>query len=148
MTVAAMARDAVAFIRAMGFDQVDLLGFSLGGFVAQEIALTEPALVRRLILTGTGPAGGKGIDRVTGLWRDCRRRFGAAGANGAGPFLFGGFCIADAMYAPVCTRFRTYQPRLSRVAQTYCDAMLADSDFLAWEAQAKADPPIDPMLPG
>ena len=67
MTVAAMARDAVAFIRAMEFDQVDLLGFSLGGFVAQEIALTEPALVRRLILTGTGPAGGKGIDRVTGL---------------------------------------------------------------------------------
>ena len=66
-TVAEMARDAVAFIRAMGFDQVDLLGFSLGGFVAQEIALTEPALVRRLILTGTGPAGGEGIDLVTGL---------------------------------------------------------------------------------
>jgi len=66
-TVGEMARDAAFFIRAMGFDQVDLLGFSLGGFVAQEIALTEPALVRRLILTGTGPAGGEGIDRVTGL---------------------------------------------------------------------------------
>lgn len=66
-TVAAMARDAVAFIRAMGFGEVDLLGFSLGGFVAQEIALAEPALVRRLILTGTGPAGGQGIDQVTGL---------------------------------------------------------------------------------
>ena len=66
-TVAEMARDVVAFIRAMGFEKVDLLGFSLGGFVAQEIALTEPALVRRLILTGTGPAGGEGIDRVTGL---------------------------------------------------------------------------------
>lgn len=66
-TVAAMARDAIAFIRAMGFDLVDLLGFSLGGFVAQEIALTEPALVRRLILTGTGPAGGQGIEKVTGL---------------------------------------------------------------------------------
>jgi pimeloyl-ACP methyl ester carboxylesterase len=66
-SVAAMARDAVAFIRAMGFGTVDLLGFSLGGFVAQEIALTQPSLVRHLILTGTGPAGGKGIDRVTGL---------------------------------------------------------------------------------
>lgn len=66
-TIAAMARDAVAFIRAMGFDSVDLVGFSLGGFVAQEIALTEPSLIRRLILTGTGPAGGSGIDRVTGL---------------------------------------------------------------------------------
>jgi pimeloyl-ACP methyl ester carboxylesterase len=66
-SVAPMARDAVTFVRAMGFDEVDLLGFSLGGFVAQEIALTEPKLVRRLILTGTGPAGGVGIDRVTGL---------------------------------------------------------------------------------
>lgn len=66
-TVAEMARDAIVFIRTMGFDSVDLLGFSLGGFVAQEIALAEPALVRRLILTGTGPAGGEGIDRVTGL---------------------------------------------------------------------------------
>jgi pimeloyl-ACP methyl ester carboxylesterase len=62
-----MARDAVTFVRAMGFEKVDLLGFSLGGFVAQEIVLTEPQLVRRLILTGTGPAGGVGIDKVTGL---------------------------------------------------------------------------------
>lgn len=66
-SVAAMARDAVAFVRAMGFDTADLLGFSLGGFVAQEIALTQPSLVRRMILTGTGPAGGDGIGRVTGL---------------------------------------------------------------------------------
>src|ERR1044072_971404 len=60
-----MARDAVAFIRAMGFDQVDLLGFSLGGGVAQVIALEEPALVRKVILAGTGPAGGGGIENVT-----------------------------------------------------------------------------------
>lgn len=66
-TVAVMARDAVSFIRAMGFHAVDLLGFSLGGFIAQQIALTEPSLVRRMILTGTGPAGGEGIDKVTGL---------------------------------------------------------------------------------
>ena len=66
-TIAAMARDAVAFIRALGFEQVDLFGFSLGGFVAQEIVLTEPKLVRKLILTGTGPAGGEGIDKVTPL---------------------------------------------------------------------------------
>lgn len=65
--IAAMARDAVAFIRAMGFEQVDLLGFSMGGFIAQQIVLDEPKLVRRLILTGTGPAGGVGIDKVTGI---------------------------------------------------------------------------------
>jgi pimeloyl-ACP methyl ester carboxylesterase len=64
-SVATMARDAVAFIRALGYDQVDLLGFSLGGFVAQVIAQEEPQLVRKLILAGTGPAGGEGIDKVT-----------------------------------------------------------------------------------
>ena len=63
-TVSEMASDAIALIRALGFDKVDLLGFSLGGFVAQEIALSAPDLVRRLILTGTGPAGGTGIDKV------------------------------------------------------------------------------------
>ncbi|VWD38174.1 alpha/beta hydrolase [Burkholderia lata] len=64
VTVDEMARDTIALIRAMGFDRVDLLGFSLGGFVAQDVALKAPGLVRKLILTGTGPAGGHGIDRV------------------------------------------------------------------------------------
>jgi pimeloyl-ACP methyl ester carboxylesterase len=64
-SVAAMARDAIAFIRALGYGQVDLLGFSLGGFIAQVIAEQEPQLVRKLILAGTGPAGGAGIDKVT-----------------------------------------------------------------------------------
>ncbi|SDP82545.1 Pimeloyl-ACP methyl ester carboxylesterase [Ralstonia sp. 25mfcol4.1] len=64
VTVDEMARDTIAVIRAMGFDQVNLLGFSLGGFVAQDVALKAPGLVRKLILTGTGPAGGEGIDRV------------------------------------------------------------------------------------
>jgi pimeloyl-ACP methyl ester carboxylesterase len=59
-----MARDAIALIQALGFEQVDLLGFSLGGFVAQDITLKAPGLVRKLILTGTGPAGGKGIEKV------------------------------------------------------------------------------------
>lgn len=66
-TVEAMATDAIAFIRALGFDEVDLLGFSLGGMVAQVIVAREPRLVRRLILAGTGPAGGVGIDKVTGV---------------------------------------------------------------------------------
>lgn len=64
LTVGEMANDAIAVIRALGFEKVDLLGFSLGGFVAQDIALRSPELVRKLILTGTGPAGGKGIDKV------------------------------------------------------------------------------------
>ena len=64
-TIDDMARDAVSFIRALGLDRVDLLGFSMGGMVAQVIAADHPALVRKLILAGTGPAGGVGIDRVT-----------------------------------------------------------------------------------
>src|SRR6266480_6906435 len=64
-TIEEMASDAVTFIRALGFEQVDLFGFSMGGMVAQVIALEEPQLVRRLILAGTGPAGGDGIEKVT-----------------------------------------------------------------------------------
>lgn len=64
LTVGEMAEDGIGFILALGLDKVDLLGFSLGGFVAQDIALKAPERVRRLILTGTGPAGGTGIDRV------------------------------------------------------------------------------------
>ena len=63
-TIDEMSRDTIALIRALGFEKVDLLGFSLGGFVAQDIALKAPDLVRKLILTGTGPAGGEGIKRL------------------------------------------------------------------------------------
>ncbi|WP_280436493.1 alpha/beta fold hydrolase [Nocardia carnea] len=63
-SVEAMAEDAVAFLEALGFDEVDIFSFSLGGMVAQALVLERPDLVRRLILTGTGPAGGKGIDKV------------------------------------------------------------------------------------
>ncbi|MFD5540730.1 alpha/beta fold hydrolase [Streptomyces sp. NPDC127079] len=66
-TIEAMARDAVLFIRALGFDQVDLLGLSMGGFIAQVIAEQEPHLIRKVILAGTGPAGGPGIDKVPAL---------------------------------------------------------------------------------
>ncbi len=66
-TIQAMAKDAVTFIRALGFEYVDLHGFSMGGMIAQVIAQTEPQLVRKLILTGTGPAGGEGIKNVTRL---------------------------------------------------------------------------------
>jgi pimeloyl-ACP methyl ester carboxylesterase len=64
-TIQAMAKDAVAFIRALGLTQVDILGFSLGGGVAQVIAMQEPDLIRRIVLAGTGPAGGGGIDEIT-----------------------------------------------------------------------------------
>ena len=64
-TMADMAANAVAFIKALGLKTVDVLGFSIGGFVAQEITLQAPNLVRRLVLVGTGPRGGQGMATLT-----------------------------------------------------------------------------------
>jgi pimeloyl-ACP methyl ester carboxylesterase len=64
LTVTEMAQDMIAAIKTLCLDHVDLIGFSLGGFVAQPIALTAPRLVRRMILAGTVPGAEIGIDRV------------------------------------------------------------------------------------
>jgi pimeloyl-ACP methyl ester carboxylesterase len=56
-----MAHDAIAFIAALGFSQADILGFSIGSFVAQEIALIRPAMVRRLVLASSVPQGAAGM---------------------------------------------------------------------------------------
>ena len=60
-----MAANAIAFIKALGLNKVDLLGFSIGGMVAQEITLQAPDLVRRLIVDGAGPRGGQGMELIT-----------------------------------------------------------------------------------
>src|SRR5260221_1407278 len=59
-----MGANAIAFIKALGLKQVDILGFSIGGMVAQEITLQSPDLVRRLIVDGTGPRGGQGMELI------------------------------------------------------------------------------------
>jgi pimeloyl-ACP methyl ester carboxylesterase len=64
-SVEEMAANAAAFIRALGLAKVDVLGFSLGGFVAQALTVANPGLVRRLILVGTGPRGGEGMGTLT-----------------------------------------------------------------------------------
>jgi pimeloyl-ACP methyl ester carboxylesterase len=70
-----MGANAVAFIKALGLTKVDVLGFSIGGFVAQEIALQASDLVRRLVLVGTGPRGGEGMATLT---PEAQEIFGAA----------------------------------------------------------------------
>src|SRR5580704_13174219 len=60
-----MGTNAIAFIKALGLRKVDVLGFSIGGFVAQEIAFQAPDLVRRLVLVGSGPRGGEGMANIT-----------------------------------------------------------------------------------
>src|SRR6476469_9566916 len=69
-----MGANSVAFSRALGLNKMDVLGFSIGGMVAQEIALQAPDLVRKLILVGTGPRGGQGMESLT---QAAGRLFGA-----------------------------------------------------------------------
>src|SRR3984893_17693718 len=69
-----MGANAIAFIKALGLKQVDVLGFSIGGMVVQEISLQAPDLTRRLIVGGTGPRGGDGMELIT---QAAGRLFGA-----------------------------------------------------------------------
>jgi pimeloyl-ACP methyl ester carboxylesterase len=73
-TFAQMGANAIAFIKALGVKRVDVLGFSIGGLVAQEITLQAPDLVRKLILVGSGPRGGEGMASLTQV---AKRIFGA-----------------------------------------------------------------------
>jgi glutathione S-transferase len=73
------------------------------------------------------------LERLHALWADLRARHG-------GPFLFGARSIADAMFAPVATRLRTYAVESPAAARTYCDTIFADAAFLEWEGHAKAEP--------
>ncbi|HUQ27767.1 MAG TPA: glutathione S-transferase family protein [Usitatibacter sp.] len=76
---------------------------------------------------GMRPEVQANIDRIEKLWREARTRFGAGG-----PFLFGAFGAADAMFAPVVTRFRTYSVKLSPESMRYCEAVLAAPGVRAW----------------
>lgn len=80
-SVEEMARDSVAFIRALGLRKVDLLGFSLGGFIAQVIAQEQPDLVRKVIIAGSAPAGGEGISNVGAVLQDAVAKAGASGKH-------------------------------------------------------------------
>jgi pimeloyl-ACP methyl ester carboxylesterase len=65
-TIEAMAGDAISFIDALGLNSIDVVAHSMGGLVAQEVALARPDLVRRLVLAGTGPRGGEGVGALPG----------------------------------------------------------------------------------
>jgi glutathione S-transferase len=81
------------------------------------------------------------IERIQRIWSDCRERFGAPG-----PYLFGAFTVADAMYAPVVLRFRTYAVQLSPVAQQYADAVLNLPALREWIEAAKAETEVIPAF--
>jgi glutathione S-transferase len=74
------------------------------------------------------------IDRIVAIWRECLKAYD-------GPYLFGDKpCLADAMYAPVCTRFKTYDVKLDRLCADYCETILTLPDMLEWIEAAKSEP--------
>lgn len=83
---------------------------------------------------GYNPEVARDIARIELLWRDARARFGEGG-----PFLFGEFSAADAMYAPVVMRFQTYHPPLAADTKAYCDAICATAAVTAWSAAARLE---------
>ena len=83
---------------------------------------------------GRTPEVAADIERITAMWNDCRRRHAAGG-----PFLFGRFSIADAMYAPVALRFQTYEVRADAAAGEYMRLLLALPSLREWVAAAHAE---------
>ena len=81
------------------------------------------------------------IQRIEEIWSGCISEFGRnATGKGAGPYLFGAFSIADAMFAPVCWRFETYNVKLANpIAAAYLKTMLTNSSMKAWETLALAE---------
>jgi glutathione S-transferase len=88
---------------------------------------------------GMTPAVRTDIERITSIWRDCRKRFAGAFQKDDG-FLFGAFGAADAMFAPVVTRFRTYGVKLDTDSDAYCNAVLAQPAMKDWIGAAKHEP--------
>ena len=78
---------------------------------------------------------GRDIARIREIWRDARSVYGSTG-----PFLFGDFCAADAMYAPVVSRFSTYCVDVGDIERAYMDAVMAHPAFMAWQSAAIAEP--------
>ena len=104
------------------------------GFPALRAAwpMNARATGRRIALT---PQLERDVDRIVGLWNDCRRRHAADG-----PWLFGDYSLADAMYAPVALRLRTYGADVRGPAGDYLAGVLADPHLGAWLAAAAAEP--------
>ena len=88
---------------------------------------------------GMTPGVRADIERISGLWRDCRKRFAGAFQKDEG-FLFGTFGAADAMYAPVVTRLRTYGAKVDSDSDAYCSAVLAHAAMKDWIDAAKHEP--------
>jgi glutathione S-transferase len=110
--------------------------------VSAEMHAGFDALRQNMVMNIRGRYPGQGrtpecladVERILAIWTECRARFG-----GGGDFLFGRFCIADAMYAPVVLRFQTYGVALEGAARDYAEAVLALPALQEWVADAEAE---------
>ncbi|CAI8872249.1 alpha/beta fold hydrolase [Chryseobacterium sp. IT-36CA2] len=131
-TVQAMADDAVDFIKALNLNKVNIMGFSMGGFIAQRIVLTNPALINKVILTGTGPQGAIGLSNLPNIIA------GTAGLSPEAAFLKFGFTESAQSTAEGKASFARVQLRMVDRDLPLNDAA-SNSQFTAVLSWAQAD---------
>ncbi|RXM41289.1 alpha/beta hydrolase [Chryseobacterium sp. CH21] len=131
-TVQAMADDAVDFIKALNLNQVNIMGFSMGGFIAQRIVLTNPSLINKVILTGTGPQGAIGLSNLPNIIA------GTAGLSPEASFLKFGFTESAQSIAEGKASFARVQLRTADRDLPLNDAA-SNSQFTAVLSWAQAD---------
>jgi glutathione S-transferase len=98
-----------------------------------------PMNIRRPVSRRTLEGAASDVSRIDVIWNECRKKFG-----GDGPFLYGAFCAADAMYAPVVWRFHTYAVEVSTTARAYVDAVMALPASQEWREAARREPWVLP----
>lgn len=110
-----------------------------GGFAA--FRRDCPFNIRRAVKRHVPSADGtKAAERIDAIWQECRARFGQSTEGGGGPFLFGKFSAADAMYAPVVNRFHIYDVPRSAASEAYMAAIMALPAWAEWAEAARSEP--------
>lgn len=131
-TVQAMADDAIDFIKALNLTKVNIMGFSMGGFVAQRVVLTQPTLINKVILTGTGPKGAIGLSNLPNIIA------GTAGLSAEESFLKFGFTQSAASIAAGKASYARIQLRTTDRDLPLSDAT-SNSQFTAVLSWAQPD---------
>lgn len=131
-TVQAMADDAIDFIKALNLNKVNIMGFSMGGFVAQRVVLTQPNLINKVILTGTGPKGAIGLSNLPNIIA------GTAGLSAEESFLKFGFTQSAASIAAGKASYERIQLRTTDRDLPLSDAT-SNSQFTAVLSWAQPD---------
>jgi pimeloyl-ACP methyl ester carboxylesterase len=136
-SMSGMARDIIAFIRALGLNQVDIFGFSIGGMVAQQIALDAPELVRRMLLVGTGPSGGEAMQQFSPRVAEIALRPNTTQAEGQSELFFSPSAKSQAAWVAWIDRINIRQ--VDREPEAGPEALQAQLGALAKWGQIAED---------